>query len=84
MSEKGMKILQKINLFLDIKQIDLDFCEHCFYEKHKRVRFITVGKEKKSESLYIVHTNVWGQDHVSSLGGSHYFVTFIDDETIKT
>jgi hypothetical protein len=44
MSEKGMQILHKINLFPDIKQIDLDFCEHCVYGKHKRVRFLRVGK----------------------------------------
>jgi hypothetical protein len=31
-----------------------------------------------------VHTDVWGPDQVSSLGGSHYYVTFIDDATIKT
>jgi hypothetical protein len=30
-----------------------------------------------------VHTYVWGLAHVSSLGGSHYYVTFIDDETRK-
>jgi hypothetical protein len=69
MSEKGMHILHKINLFLDLKQIDLDFCEHCVYGKHKRVRFIRVKKEKKSERLELVHTNVWGPSHVSSLGG---------------
>jgi hypothetical protein len=37
MSEKGMQILYKRNLLLDLKQIDLDFCEHCVYGKHKRV-----------------------------------------------
>jgi hypothetical protein len=31
MSEKGMQILHKINLFPDLKQIDLDLCEHCVY-----------------------------------------------------
>jgi hypothetical protein len=31
-----------------------------------------------------VHTNVWGPNHVSSLGGSHYYVIFIDDATRKT
>jgi hypothetical protein len=60
MSEKGMQILHKINLFPDLKQIDLDFCEHCVYGKQKRVRFLRVGKEKKSERLELVHTNVWG------------------------
>jgi hypothetical protein len=31
-----------------------------------------------------VNTNVWGPTHVSSLGGSRYYVTFIDDATRKT
>jgi hypothetical protein len=84
MSEKGMQILHKRNLLLDLKQIDLDFCEHCVYGKQKRVRFLRVGKEKKNERLDLVHTDVWGPDQVSSLGGSHYYVTFIDDATRKT
>jgi hypothetical protein len=53
MSEKGIQTLHKINLFLDLKQIDLDFYENCVYGKQKRVR-----KEKKSERLEIVHTDV--------------------------
>ena len=51
MSEKGMQILHKRNLFPNLKQIDLDFCEHCVYGKQKRVRFLRVGKEKKNERL---------------------------------
>ena len=83
MSEKGMKILHKINLFLDLKQIDLDFCEHCVYGKQKRGIFLKVGKEKKSERLQFVHTYVWGPTQGSFLGGYRYYVTFIDDATIK-
>jgi hypothetical protein len=71
-------------LLSDLKQIDLDFCDHCVYGKHKRVIFLRVGKEKKSERLELVHTDVWGPAQVSSLGGSHYYVTFIDDATRKT
>jgi hypothetical protein len=84
MSEKRMEILNKINLLPDLKQIDLDFCEHCVYGKQKRVRFLRVGKEKKNERLDLVHTDVWGPDQVSYLGGSHHYVTFIDDATRKT
>jgi hypothetical protein len=84
MSEKGMWILHKRNLFPDLKQIDLDFCKNCVYGKQKRVRFLRVGKEKKSERLDIVHTYVWGPAQVSSLGISLYYVTFIDDATRKT
>jgi transposase InsO family protein len=62
----------------------LDFYEHCVYGKQKRVRFLRVGKEKKNERLELVHTDVWGLAQVSSLGGSNYYVTFIDDATRKT
>jgi hypothetical protein len=34
--------------------------------------------------LELVHTDVWGPAQVSSLGGSRYYVTFIDDATRKT
>lgn len=30
-----------------------------------------------------MHTDVWGPAEVSSLSGSHYYVTFIDDATKK-
>jgi hypothetical protein len=33
MSEKGMQILHKRNFLPDLKQIDLDFFEHCVYGK---------------------------------------------------
>jgi hypothetical protein len=83
-SEKGMHILQKRNLLPNLKEVDLDFCEHCVYGKQKRVIFLRVEKEKKSEMLELVHKNVWGPTQVSSLGGSHYYVTFIDNATRKT
>ena len=37
MSEKGMNILQSRKLLRGLKQIDLEFCEHYVYGKHKRV-----------------------------------------------
>jgi hypothetical protein len=45
--------------------------------------FTKVEKEKKSERLELVHKYVWGPTQVSSLGGSHCYVTFIDDATRK-
>ena len=83
MSEKRMQIIHKRNLLPDLKQIDLDFCEHYVYGKQKRVRFLKVGKEKKSEKLELVHIDVWGPTQVSYFGGSRYYVTFIDDATEK-
>ena len=83
--EKGMYILHSTKkLLLDPTQIHLEFYENCVYGKQKRVRFLRVGKQKKSEKLDLVHTYVWGMDQVQSLSGSHYYVTFIDDVTRKT
>ena len=83
MSEKGMHILHKRNLFPNLKQVDLDFCKHCVYGKQKRVKFLRVGKEKKSENLELMHIDGWGPAQVSSVGVSRYYVTFIDDATRK-
>jgi hypothetical protein len=71
-------------LFLDIKEIGLDFCEHFVYGKQKRVIFIRVGKEQKRGRLELVHIDVWGLAHVSYFGGSHNYVMFIDDATRTT
>ena len=58
MSEKGMQILHSRNLLPGLKHVDLKFCENCVYGKEKRVSFLKVGKEKKSEKLELVHTDV--------------------------
>ena len=84
MSEKGMQILQSRKLLPNLKHVSLEFYENYVYGKQKRVRFLRVGKEKKSEKLELVHTYVWGPAQVSPPGGSHYYVTFIDDATRKT
>ena len=68
-----------------MKQAILKFCtENCVYGKQKIVIFLRVGKQNKSEKLDLVHAYVWGLAQVESLGGSHYYVTFIDDATRKT
>ena len=61
----------------------MDLCESCVYEKQKRVSFVKSWKEKKSEILELVHIDVWRLAQVSSIGGSHYYVIFIDDATRK-
>ena len=84
MNEKGMHNLHSRKLLPDLKQVSLEFCENCVYGIQKRVRFLSVGKQKKSEKLVqLLHTYVWGPAQVQSLGGSCYYVTYIDDETRK-
>ena len=83
MSEKGMRVLHSKKVLPGLKCVNMDFCESCVYGKQKRVSFVKAGKENKKEKLELVHIDVWGKTQVSSLGGSHYYVTFIDDVNIK-
>ena len=60
------------------KTCKLDFCEQCVLGKQKRVKFGTVIHNTEGILDYI-HTDVWGPTKTASLGGKHYFVTFVDD-----
>ncbi|KAK2990879.1 hypothetical protein RJ640_007600 [Escallonia rubra] len=70
LSESGMRILHSKNPLLRMKNIQLDFCEGCVYGKQKRVSFRKDGKERKTERLELVHTDVCGPTTVKSLGGT--------------
>lgn len=41
------------------------------------------GRKPKAQKLELIHSDVYGPTSVSSLGGSRYYVTFIDDSTRK-
>ena len=83
MSKKGMNSMPSKDELLGLKFINLDFCEDYVYKKKRRVSFSKARKPLKTERLELVHTDVWGKASVPSLGGSLYFVTFIDDSSRK-
>ncbi|KAK3032819.1 hypothetical protein RJ639_035425 [Escallonia herrerae] len=58
LSESGMKILHSKNALPGMKNIQLDFYEGCVYGKQKWVSFRKDGKERKTERLELVHTDV--------------------------
>jgi hypothetical protein len=59
MSELGLAVLSKRGL-LDGHSINkLDFCEHCVFDKHKRVKFNTATHSIKGILDY-VHSYLWG------------------------
>ena len=53
-----MKVLHSKKVLPGLKCVNMDFCERCVYEKQKRVSFVKTRKQKKSEKLELVHTNV--------------------------
>ncbi|KAI3461497.1 hypothetical protein Pfo_018160 [Paulownia fortunei] len=76
--EKSLQTPSKQGLLKGAKVCKLDFCEHCVLGKQKRVKFGTAIHNTKGILDY-VHSDVWGPSNTLSLGGKHYFVTFIDD-----
>ena len=83
MSEKGMKVIHSKKCLPGMKCVTMDFYECSVYGKQKRVNFVKIGKKNRQEKLQLAHTDVWGPTQVSSLGGSHYYVTSIEDATRK-
>ena len=45
--------------------------------------FTKVGRALKPKKLELVHTDLWGPSPMESLGGSQYYITFIDDSSRK-
>ena len=83
MSEKGMKVMLSKGKLPELKSVEHSLCESCIFGKQKRVSVSKSGREPKAAKLELVHTDVWGPSHVTSLGGSRYYVTFIDDSSRK-
>ncbi|KAK3015017.1 hypothetical protein RJ639_005601 [Escallonia herrerae] len=67
MAEEGKGKIEKFN---GMKNIQLDFCEGYVYGKQKRVSFRKDGKERKTERLKLVHTDVCGPTTVKYLGAA--------------
>ena len=78
-----MKILLLRGKLPKLKSIDFDMCESCILGKQKKMSFLKTGKTQKAKKLELVHTDLWGPSPVASLGGSRYYITFIDDSRRK-
>lgn len=83
MSPRGMKELLSRGKLSELKTVDLSICESCIMGKQKKVSFLKGGRTLKTRKLDLVHTDVWGPSPAASLGGSRYYVTFIDDHSRK-
>ncbi|GJS48326.1 retrovirus-related pol polyprotein from transposon TNT 1-94 [Tanacetum coccineum] len=76
--EKSLNLLIKQGLLKGLSSCKLDLCEHCINGKTTRVKFGT-AIHKTQGILDYVHSDVWGPSKTRSLGGRHYYVTFVDD-----
>lgn len=69
----GMKLMSKVP--------DSGPCEGCLMGKQNRHPFPKKSLSESSQPLDIIHSDVCGPMKVASIGGSRYFITFIDDYT---
>ena len=61
-----------------MKTCKLEFYEHCVIGEKTKVNF-GIAINRIGGILDYVHRDVWGPTKGASLGGNHYFVSFIDD-----
>ena len=58
---------------------ELPFCQSCAQGKLTKKPFPVIGGVSTKKILQLIHTDVCGPMKTASLGGSRYFITFIDD-----
>ena len=83
--EKGLRAMHNKGIVKDFPKFNLEveFFEHYIYGKIIRARF-SYGATREKRILELVHSDVFGPVIVPSLGGSLYYVSFIDDFSRKT
>ena len=82
---KSLNLLHKQSMVKGLPVIhkQSSTCEDCITGKHHRDSFPTSTSRAK-EQLELVHTDLCGPMQTQSIGGSFYFLTFIDDFSRKT
>lgn len=75
-----MKKTQMVRGLPDLEK-DLPMCAACQYGKQTRLPFPKRTEWRATQKLELVHTDVGGPLKISSLNGSKYYITFIDDCT---
>ena len=84
LSYGNLDILNRKNMVkglggLDSKNPPTETCEGCIMGKHNRSPFPKKSSRVATKPLELIHTDVCGPMSIESIGGSRYFITFIDD-----
>ena len=54
-------------------------CESCELGKNHRATFQSRVNNRSNSAFELVHSDVWGPNHVPSIKGFRYFLLFVDD-----
>lgn len=82
-SENGLNCLAKKDMLPRLKNADLEKCSHYMVGKQTKVSFKKHPPSRKSELLELVDSDICDPLKVKSFSGALYFVTFIDDYSMK-
>lgn len=83
MNPKGLDILVRKNMLSCVKGMDLHPCEHCLDRKQASASFKSSPSHRSFHILDLVPSDVCDPMSTKFIGGSVYFVTFIDDHSKK-
>lgn len=78
LNRKGLSLLRKMSTGMSKNFINEKICEDCIIGKQQREPF-NVSKKQSKDILELIHTDLCGPMEQTSIGGSKYFLTFIDD-----
>ena len=80
LSINGLQLLENKSMVIGLPKIDsIDFCEGCVYGKQSRPSFPVGNSMRAAACLDLIHADLCGPMSVNSIGGSRYFLLFIDD-----
>lgn len=82
MSEKGLQILQKQGFLKSQEKFVLKVCEECIMGKSTKLPYKT-SHFRASSCLEYLYCDLWGPARVNTLGGSKYFMSILDNHSIK-
>ncbi|MCO5606454.1 hypothetical protein L7F22_060642 [Adiantum nelumboides] len=85
-SHQGIMHLKKEGLVEGLPTFQVNeepnLCPSCQFGKQQRRRF-NKSTYRARQPLELIHLDVWGPSQTTSMGGAHYFLTFVDDMSRK-
>lgn len=82
LNAKSLRDLQDLSTGMSLKGNTIDMCRPCLKGKAHRLSFPD-SDSKTNNILELIHSDLCGPMEVESIGGSKYFLTFIDDYSKK-
>ncbi|KAL5728168.1 hypothetical protein ACHQM5_001281 [Ranunculus cassubicifolius] len=72
------KLCSKVPLLINGTSIVAIKCVSCLCAKSKRLPF-NLSTHSTTAPLQLIHSDVWGPSHTTSIEGFRYYISFIDD-----